>query len=231
MNNVFSTLILAGLGIGITAVDADACGRKSRRGNSAPVENYSTAPTAGCCGSNYSSNGTWMGQQQGMYTQNGVTYAPGQQGMYTQNGVTYYTPGQQRTYTQNGVTYAPSQQGMYTQNGVTYYTPGQQGTYTQNGVTYYTPATPPLTMPAANSADMQPATIVVTVPSTDSKIWIDDQPNTQSGTVRTINTPALTPGKEYKYTVKASWSENGKIVENIKKVSVWSGKSTSVDFR
>ena len=184
MNNVFSTLILAGLGIGITAVDADACGRKSRRGNSAPVENYSTAPTAGCCGSNYSSNGTWMGQQQGMYTQNGVTY----------------------------------------------YTPGQQGTYTQNGATY-APATPPLTMPAASSTDMQPATIVVTVPSTDSKIWIDDQPNTQSGTVRTINMPALTPGKEYKYTVKASWSENGKIVENIKKVSVWSGKSTSVDFR
>jgi len=199
MNNVFSTLILAGLGIGITAVDADACGRKSRRGNSAPVENFSTAPAAGCCGSNYSSNGTWMGQQQGMYTQNGVTYAPGQQGMYTQNGVTYYTPGQQGTYMQNGATYAP--------------------------------ATPPLTMPAANSTDMQPATIVVTVPSTDSKIWIDDQPNTQSGTVRTINTPALTPGKEYKYTVKASWSENGKIVENIKKVSVWSGKSTSVDFR
>ena len=199
MNNVFSTLILAGLGIGITAVDADACGRKSRRGNSAPVENYSTAPAAGCCGNNYSSNGTWMGQQQGMYTQNGVTYAPGQQGMYTQNGVTYYTPGQQGTYMQNGATYAP--------------------------------ATPPLTMPAASSTDMQPATIVVTVPSTDSKIWIDDQPNTQSGTVRTINMPALTPGKEYKYTVKASWSENGKIVENIKKVSVWSGKSTSVDFR
>jgi uncharacterized protein (TIGR03000 family) len=44
-----------------------------------------------------------------------------------------------------------------------------------------------------------------TLPAESAKLWLDNQPVDGSGKTRTMQTPPLTPGQEYKFAVKVTW--------------------------
>ncbi|HEV3020896.1 MAG TPA: TIGR03000 domain-containing protein [Pirellulales bacterium] len=75
------------------------------------------------------------------------------------------------------------------------------------------------------------ATIRVTVPSPNAKVYFDDSSTTEAGTDRLFTSPALDPSKSYSYTVRATWTEDGQEVTRSKDVKVQAGRAAAVDFR
>ena len=74
-----------------------------------------------------------------------------------------------------------------------------------------------------------PATIVVTLP-VDAKLLVDDVVTTSTSANRVFVSPTLDAGKEYHYTMKVSFVQDGKTVEMTKKVAVTAGNETAVSF-
>ena len=72
-----------------------------------------------------------------------------------------------------------------------------------------------------------PATIVVELPA-DAKLLIDNEATASIGSSRVFQSPALTPGKEYHYTLKAEVVRNGKPVKAEQVVKVTAGDTTPV---
>jgi uncharacterized protein (TIGR03000 family) len=81
-----------------------------------------------------------------------------------------------------------------------------------------------LSRPQDNSARIR-----LIVPA-DAKVWFGTSPTQQTGAVRYFDSPELTPGKDYVYDVKATWTENGKEVTQTRKVDVRANAGTTVDF-
>ena len=87
---------------------------------------------------------------------------------------------------------------------------------------YYTSLSPgPVSEPTV--------TINVSLPSS-AKIWFNDAPTAQTGPVRSFMSPAITPGKNYVYTIRASWTEGGHKVERTKDIAVHAGDRINLDF-
>ncbi len=74
------------------------------------------------------------------------------------------------------------------------------------------------------------ARINVWVPTADAKVWIDGSPTQQTGTYRTFESPALTPGSSYSYTIKGQWVQDGKTVERSQTVHFKAGEQVSVNL-
>jgi uncharacterized protein (TIGR03000 family) len=74
------------------------------------------------------------------------------------------------------------------------------------------------------------AIVAVRVPA-DSQVWFGDTKTTQSGTERQFVTPALAPGKSYKYDVKVTWMVDGKEVTQTRQVQVEAGKMAVATFK
>jgi uncharacterized protein (TIGR03000 family) len=96
---------------------------------------------------------------------------------------------------------------------------------------YYYPDAPEIRRSFYSGPAEQSASVRVTVPTVDAQVWFDNAPTTQRGTQRTFHSPALQPGSNYTYTIKARWTENGQAVEQQRQVQVQPGQSVSVDFR
>ena len=65
----------------------------------------------------------------------------------------------------------------------------------------------------------------------DAKVWFDDKATSRRGAVRRYDSPALKPGLEYSYTVKAQWrDDSGKEVTRTRDVDVSAGANVTVDF-
>lgn len=58
----------------------------------------------------------------------------------------------------------------------------------------------------------------------DAAVWFNDRPTTTKGMVRYFESPSLTPGKRYLYTMRLVWHENGKWVAKTVKVPVRAGE-------
>ncbi len=58
----------------------------------------------------------------------------------------------------------------------------------------------------------------------DAAIWFNGSPTQSKGMVRYFESPALTPGKRYVYTVRIVWHEKGKWVHKVEKVPVRAGE-------
>jgi uncharacterized protein (TIGR03000 family) len=58
----------------------------------------------------------------------------------------------------------------------------------------------------------------------DAKIWFNDHPTTTKGRVRYYELPPLTPGKEYYYTVRIVWHENGQWVSKTARALIGAGQ-------
>jgi uncharacterized protein (TIGR03000 family) len=57
-----------------------------------------------------------------------------------------------------------------------------------------------------------------------AQVWFNNQPTKAQGKVRYFESPPLTPGKLYFYTVRVVWHENGKWVHQVERVPVQAGE-------
>jgi uncharacterized protein (TIGR03000 family) len=110
-----------------------------------------------------------------------------------------------------------------------YYYPPAVGSYYQPppvGATAGTgyQANYPPTAPTDNSAVVE-----VRIP-VGAELWFDGAKTRQQGPTRLFNTPPLTPGAVFTYQVRASWSENGQLVNQTRTVQVEAGRRSVVDF-
>jgi uncharacterized protein (TIGR03000 family) len=58
----------------------------------------------------------------------------------------------------------------------------------------------------------------------DAQVWFNNQPTKAQGKVRYFESPPLTPGKQYYYSVRVVWHENGKWVQQMERVPVQAGE-------
>jgi uncharacterized protein (TIGR03000 family) len=73
------------------------------------------------------------------------------------------------------------------------------------------------------------ARVTVIVPA-DARVFLDDSPTMQTGTERTFVSPTLQAGARYTYSIRASWTEGGRTVEQTRDVPVRAGANVRVDF-
>jgi len=64
----------------------------------------------------------------------------------------------------------------------------------------------------------------------DAEVWFGEGKTRQTGALREFVSPALTPGKEFTYEVKARWMEGGKEVVQTRQIDVSAGSWKTVDF-
>jgi uncharacterized protein (TIGR03000 family) len=73
-----------------------------------------------------------------------------------------------------------------------------------------------------NTVDPNVVTLVAHVPE-NGQVWIEEDATSSRGTLRTYQSPALTPGKSYSYTVRVAWVENGKVVSQTRHFPIKAG--------
>lgn len=74
-----------------------------------------------------------------------------------------------------------------------------------------------------------PATLKVVVPSS-AEVWVDRQKVDGGGIERSVASPPLEAGKLYVYTVRATWTENGRAVDQVRVVGIKAGETAKVNF-
>jgi uncharacterized protein (TIGR03000 family) len=71
----------------------------------------------------------------------------------------------------------------------------------------------------------------INVPDPNARLWIENQEMTAvGGPQRLFQSPPLEPGREYTYTIRASWMNNGREVSDVKKFDVRGGQTLAADF-
>jgi uncharacterized protein (TIGR03000 family) len=74
------------------------------------------------------------------------------------------------------------------------------------------------------------ARIRLIVPA-EARVWFDNKLTRQTGSERRFESPALTPGRDYSYDLKALWRDaNGKEVTQTRHVDVAANANVTVDF-
>jgi len=81
---------------------------------------------------------------------------------------------------------------------------------------------------ATRSAD-NTAHLEVIVPA-NASLWLNGWQSRSTGSVRKLQSPPLTPGRPYTYTVRARWEENGRAVTQTRQVPVSAGAQVRVNF-
>jgi uncharacterized protein (TIGR03000 family) len=90
----------------------------------------------------------------------------------------------------------------------------------------------PAPLPDAAKVDRSlVATITLRCPA-NATVWIEDQKMTQTGPVRSYQSPALQPNKTYYYKFKVSWPTAAGQPDQVfeKEVTVRAGQTTLLDF-
>jgi len=85
------------------------------------------------------------------------------------------------------------------------------------------------TIQNAAAPQAAPATLVVKLPE-NAKLTVAGETTSSKATVRTFQTPDLTPGNVYAYTFKAEFKKGGKEVSVTKRVTVEAGKTLDIDL-
>ena len=83
--------------------------------------------------------------------------------------------------------------------------------------------------PAGPASQDVTAHVMVKVPA-DAEVWFGQGKTQQSGTMREFVSPALTPGQDFTYDIKARWTEGGQEVVQTRHVDVSAGAWKTVDF-
>ena len=81
--------------------------------------------------------------------------------------------------------------------------------------------------PAVTSA---PVRLEVILPDPQAKLWIQDQPTSETGTDRVFQSPPMNLGTQYAYNLRASWTEDGHPVAVERRVNVTPGMLSIVDL-
>jgi uncharacterized protein (TIGR03000 family) len=83
---------------------------------------------------------------------------------------------------------------------------------------------PPSSAPADGRALMQ-----ILVPA-DAAVWFNGNLTTQRGEKRVFESPALAPGHDYQYEIRARWTEDGRAVDQTRTIKVHADSRIGVDF-
>jgi uncharacterized protein (TIGR03000 family) len=148
----------------------------------------------------------------------GYGYAPGYWSgsyypSYSYTGVYSYPAYGIYSYPTYGMAYGASETAAPTSTTSMYYEPGTQISPAGFG----------------RAVDNNAALIEVRVPPV-AQVTFDGEATRQQGPDRIFSSPSLEPGKNYHYDVKARWTENGKPMEQTRRVEVRAGQRTTVDF-
>jgi uncharacterized protein (TIGR03000 family) len=108
-----------------------------------------------------------------------------------------------------------------------YYGTAPVTTVTPQGNQFYYPSD---TANPASATDSNAALVEVVLPSPTAEVWFGDHKTSQLGAKRHFSTPPLTPGQNYTYQIRASWTVDGQPVTQTRTVSVTTGKTTVVNF-
>ena len=65
----------------------------------------------------------------------------------------------------------------------------------------------------------------------NAEVWFDGSTTMQTGSWRSFVTPALEPGRDYAYEIRARWTEGGRSVEQTRKITIRAGDRETLDFR
>jgi uncharacterized protein (TIGR03000 family) len=107
-------------------------------------------------------------------------------------------------------------------------------TYGRTSYTTESPSPLPVYAPSAPYSFLPPplplsALLKVQV-ALDAEVWLEGQKMRRPGPVRHYRTPPLDPTKGYEYEVRARWVNDGKPVEDIRRVAIRAGATVLVDF-
>lgn len=80
---------------------------------------------------------------------------------------------------------------------------------------------------AATTTTANTATLIVSLPA-NAKLTVDGQATKSTSATRTFSTPALEPGKTYKYTLKAEVPVGAKTEVITREVQIKAGEETKV---
>jgi uncharacterized protein (TIGR03000 family) len=73
------------------------------------------------------------------------------------------------------------------------------------------------------------AHVRVLIPA-DAKLWFNGTETQQTGTERIFATPELTPGRSYKYEIRAQWQVEGKETTQTREVTFHAGDGVTVNM-
>jgi uncharacterized protein (TIGR03000 family) len=158
-------------------------------------------------------------------------YGPGYSGVrnyspyYRTYGYTGGNPGSFYGYNLGYQTY-PAYNTL--QSSLYYPTPS----YSTAPATYYQSAQPvvvPYVEPVQNIR--QYALIKVMVPTSEAQVWFGNTLMTQQGMDRLFHSPELAADKQFSYSIKARWMQDGQPVEQTRQISVRAGQTSTADFR
>ncbi len=117
--------------------------------------------------------------------------------------------------------YAPGSQPV---NPEANYPPPQQPAPQQQVPQQQVPQEPPPVQRNENTAE-----VTVVVPE-GAELWFNGAKTSQPGTQRKFVTPALTPGEDFTYALKARWIQDGRPVEQTRSIHVQANSSQVIDF-
>jgi uncharacterized protein (TIGR03000 family) len=112
--------------------------------------------------------------------------------------------------------------------GGNYYSSGDYD-YGDNSISSYAP-TQYSAAEESESGRPRDALVHIRVPQADARVFIEGQQTKQSGTERVFVSPPLEQGKDYNYTVKATWNDGGREVTREKTVTFRVGQEVGIDF-
>lgn len=122
--------------------------------------------------------------------------------------------------------------------------PGQQGPnwdraqYNYQSRTYGGTVNTGVAVPAATTTqsfynapmvDNRSVLLQMRVPA-NARIFFGDTPTDRMGTVREFVSPPINPGQDYVYDIRVQWDDNGKPMEQNRRVTVHAGDRISLDF-
>ena len=79
--------------------------------------------------------------------------------------------------------------------------------------------------PSANTVKLN-----VRVPDSDAQVWVEGELTRQSGRTREYTSPPINPDRNYVYEVRARWMENGRTMDQTKRLPVRANDTLTVDF-
>jgi uncharacterized protein (TIGR03000 family) len=178
-----------------------------------------------------------------LYYQPGAFGNPSYTGTYRSGYVTGFNPSYTgydvRPYAGAGV-YSESTPYLSANAPFSVYRYNGQGTDGYSALTtqssYYSPQG--VVAPAAASFETPPedrfpkaVTLDVRVPTPAAEVFVEGGRTTSRGTERTFVSPKLEPGQRFTYEIRARWvGQDGKEVEQTRRVPVTPGQTVTVDF-
>jgi uncharacterized protein (TIGR03000 family) len=85
-------------------------------------------------------------------------------------------------------------------------------------------------LPVKRTEDDTDSVLLIAHLPEHAQIWFDDAPTRQRGTLRKFVSPPLTPGRDYTYTVRVAWREDGRWVEQVHTFPVHAGDTQCIDI-